>query len=199
MKQFGVAVPMSGGGSNHSSNAGSGSGRSRGSSGGRRALHPAPEPAELQAAQTQHGMGALPEDSTVIGERQVGPRSTQLPTLIALCANMRTLQDSAPCGRKERCDRKVRPAGLQERQSAEKEEQGWSRMAWNLGKQTGALQPREAATALTASSHPRNSPACQREGNVRSALNSPCCPYTGLYLHRSVKWSCTSVAIDQSS
>ncbi len=70
-----------GDGSGHSSNGGSGSGRSRGSrgsSGGRRALHPAPEPAEPLTNQTQHGMGALPEDSDVIGEQQVGQSAMQL-------------------------------------------------------------------------------------------------------------------------
>ena len=73
-----IAGLVNGDGSGHSSNGGSGSGRSRGSSGGRRALHPAPEPAEPLANQAQHGMGALPEDSDVIGEQQVGQSSMQL-------------------------------------------------------------------------------------------------------------------------
>ena len=76
----GVAGLVNGASSAHSSNGGSGSGRSRGSSGGRRAMHPAPELAE-PTAQPAHGMGALPEDSDVVGEQQVGLSSTQ-PSLL---------------------------------------------------------------------------------------------------------------------
>ena len=78
-----MAALVNGASSAHSSNGGSGSGRSRGSSGGRRAMHPTPEPAEL-TAQPPHGMGALPEDSDVVGEQQVGLSSTRLPLLPAL-------------------------------------------------------------------------------------------------------------------
>ncbi len=52
-------------GSLHSSNGGSG--RSGGSSGGRKA---AAEAAELLKLPGQHGMGALPEDSDIIGAAQ---------------------------------------------------------------------------------------------------------------------------------
>ena len=71
-----VAGLVNGDGSAHSSNGSGRSRGSRGSSGGRRALHPAPEPAEPLTSQTQHGMGALPEDSDVIGEQQVSLSST---------------------------------------------------------------------------------------------------------------------------
>ena len=42
-------------------------------------------------------------------------------------------------------------------------------MVGDLGQQAGALQPREAATAIPASSHPWDPPAFKRKANVRSA------------------------------